>query len=105
MLNIIQKPEDYEAAMAKGKPVILMFSAGWCPPCRAFKPKVAKAAEEVDSIVFCYLDVDLEAIESVVSKWAPEALPTLIYVEGGEKKAKMVGANESTLAKWCAGEV
>jgi thioredoxin-like negative regulator of GroEL len=50
-----------QEAESSGKPVVLVFSATWCPPCQLMKKDVYPAAEVKalhDKFLWAYIDVD-----------------------------------------------
>ncbi|XVE92416.1 hypothetical protein REPUB_Repub01dG0095100 [Reevesia pubescens] len=64
-----------------GKTVLLYFSAHWCPPCRAFTPKLVeayktiKAKDEAFEVVFISSDRDQSSFEEYYSEMPWLALP------------------------------
>ncbi|OMO80191.1 C1-like protein [Corchorus olitorius] len=64
-----------------GKTVLLYFSAHWCPPCRAFTPKLVeeykkiKAKDEAFEVVFISSDRDQASFEEYYSGMPWLALP------------------------------
>ncbi|XVF84288.1 hypothetical protein PTKIN_Ptkin17bG0025000 [Pterospermum kingtungense] len=64
-----------------GKTVLLYFSAHWCPPCRAFTPKLVetyekiKAKDEAFEVVFISSDRDQASFEDYYSGMPWLALP------------------------------
>lgn len=53
------KVENGRIMPVDGKPMIVDFSATWCPPCRQLKPIFEKLAEDFrDRITFVTIDVD-----------------------------------------------
>ena len=50
---------DVIMAEVGDKPVLLKFSAEWCPPCKMIAPKMEELANECgDKCVFIHVDVD-----------------------------------------------
>ena len=47
-----------EATKNGGKPLIIDFTATWCPPCQMIGPKFEAMAGEDDGMVFRKVDVD-----------------------------------------------
>jgi thioredoxin-related protein len=99
---------NYQEALAtakkEGKPVVLVFSAAWCPPCQAMKKTVYPSAEVKplqDKFVWAYLDVDEEANAKAAEQYKVQGIPhvqfldkegkTLISQVGGVSAAEFAG--------------
>lgn len=69
----------------KGKPVLLVFTASWCPPCQVMKhevwtdPAVRKLAETSYQPVL--LDVDLEESRPAAQRYRVESIPTILVLD------------------------
>jgi thiol:disulfide interchange protein len=79
---------DYRAALAEaqqtGKPVLLDFSASWCPPCQVMKhdvwpdPKVRQAVN--DGYIPVAVDVDAAGNQEVASRCGINTIPSIVIV-------------------------
>jgi thioredoxin 1 len=71
-------------------PVLVDFTAAWCPPCRVMKPVLAELAAERPELKIVQVDVDdnqrAAAAHGVLS------MPTFILFQGGRPLAQLVGA-------------
>ncbi|KAJ7953612.1 Thioredoxin, nucleoredoxin [Quillaja saponaria] len=73
-----------------GKNVLLYFSAHWCPPCRAFLPKLIeayhkiKAKDDAFEVIFISSDRDQEAFDEFFS-----GMPWLALPFGDTRKASL----------------
>ena len=79
--------KNYEEALAAGerkdKPVILIFSAEWCPPCQQMKHLVYPSKEVEpyhDSFIWTYLDVDLPENQGVAQAYRARGLPHYAFL-------------------------
>ncbi|KAJ9169552.1 hypothetical protein P3X46_017733 [Hevea brasiliensis] len=73
-----------------GKNILLYFSAHWCPPCRAFLPKLIKAYHEIKAkddafeVIFISSDGDQASFDKFFSE-----MPWLALPFGDERKASL----------------
>ncbi|WP_395741836.1 thioredoxin family protein [Prosthecobacter sp.] len=83
------------AAKKSGKPVVLVFSAAWCPPCQAMKHDVYPSAEVKafhDKFVWAYLDVDDPRNESAAAKYGVNGIPHIEFLNpSGKEIDKQIG--------------
>ncbi|MGF1425123.1 thioredoxin [Kitasatospora sp. LaBMicrA B282] len=73
------------------RPVLVDFTADWCPPCRMVAPVLAAVAvEEADRLKVVALDVDLNP--ETQAAYGVLSMPTLVVFKNGEPVKSMVGA-------------
>jgi thioredoxin 1 len=83
---------DFEAEVLGSElPVLVEFTADWCPPCRQMKPVLsALAVEEGDRLKVVQLDVDTNP--ETTNAYKVLSMPTFMVFRGGEPVKSMVGA-------------
>ena len=65
---------------------ILYFSAAWCGPCRTLGPIMESLSGQIN-----YEKIDVDNNQDLSIKYGVRNIPTLILVENGEAKDKIVG--------------
>ncbi|MDQ0583561.1 thioredoxin family protein [Streptomyces rishiriensis] len=83
---------DFGAAvLGADLPVLVEFTADWCPPCRQMGPVLsALAAEEGERLKVVQLDVDTNP--ETTQAYRVLSMPTFIVFRAGEPVKSMVGA-------------
>ena len=77
---------------------VVKFTAEWCGPCRAIKPKLADLQTRYHQIAFVEVDVDEE--HEVMRKHGVDAMPTFLFLNDGEEVVpRVVGADEKAVAR------
>ncbi|BAJ29569.1 putative thioredoxin [Kitasatospora setae KM-6054] len=75
-----------EVLAAQG-PVLVEFTAEWCPPCRQLAPVLAELAGRLEVVA---LDVDANPETRIA--YGVMSMPTLMVFKGGEPVRSLVGA-------------
>lgn len=101
---------DFHAALDKakseGKPLVVNFSATWCPPCREMKSSVwtsSKVSSWVkENAVAVYIDVDQSG--GIAQHYGVRGLPTMIVLDKNGKEQGRIsgGLGSDTLVSWMA---
>ncbi|WUE69836.1 thioredoxin [Streptomyces europaeiscabiei] len=83
---------DFEAEVIGAElPVLVEFTADWCPPCRQMGPVLrALAAEEGERLKVVQLDVDTNP--ETTQAYKVLSMPTFMVFRDGEPVKAMVGA-------------
>jgi thioredoxin 1 len=72
-------------------PVLVDFTAGWCPPCRMIAPVLEEiAVEEAHRLRIVQLDVDSNP--ATQAAYGVMSMPTLLLFRDGQPVKVMVGA-------------
>lgn len=80
--------ERFNEVVKEGK-VLVDCYATWCGPCRMLSPIIDNLAEEKEEYKFYKLDVDNS--NTVTKEYGIMSIPTLLILENGELKEKVVG--------------
>ncbi|KAK7958520.1 hypothetical protein PG984_008912 [Apiospora sp. TS-2023a] len=93
----ISTTEDWKAALANNKVVMLDCFATWCGPCKAIAPILVNHSndEQFKDIFFAKIDVD--ELPEVSQELGIRAMPTFMLFKDGEKAEELVGANPNAL--------
>ncbi|MFE5598839.1 thioredoxin [Streptomyces coelicoflavus] len=84
--------EDFAAeVIGSDLPVLVEFTADWCPPCRQMAPVLSAVAEEEgDRLRVVQLNVDQNPLTTNAYKVL--SMPTFMVFRGGEPVKSMVGS-------------
>lgn len=84
-----------KAAKQSGKPVVLVFSASWCPPCQKNKRDVYPSAAVKplhDKFVWAYLDADQKENVPAMEKYGVSGIPHIQFLsKDGASLGNVVG--------------
>ena len=72
------------------KPVLVDFTAAWCPPCRVMNPILAELADERDDLRVVSLDVDDN--QETAARYGVLSMPTFMLFRAGEPVLSLVGS-------------
>ncbi|MGW3496032.1 thioredoxin family protein [Streptomyces sp. NPDC001020] len=83
---------DFEAEVIRAElPVLVEFTADWCPPCRQMGPVLSDlAAGQEGRLKVVQLDVDTNP--ATTNAYKVLSMPTFMVFRGGEPVKSMVGA-------------
>src|SRR3954453_3200408 len=72
------------------KPVLVDFTAAWCPPCRVMNPILAELSDEREDLRVVSLDVDDN--QEPASRSGLLSTPTFMLSRAGEPVLRLVGS-------------
>jgi thioredoxin 1 len=69
--------------------------ATWCGPCQIIGPIFDELSDEISGVVFVKVDVDENP--ETAAKYSVSAMPTFVFIKGGEVVDRMMGASPDRL--------
>ena len=78
-----------EEVIKSEKPVIIDFYATWCGPCKRLSPIIEEVARENENVKFVKIDID--NIKDITLEYQVKSIPTLLLIQNGEEKDRIVG--------------
>ncbi len=83
---------NFEAEVIRSsQPVLVDFSAHWCPPCRALAPVIAALAQEYAGRVKMG-ELNIDDCPRVPTQFDVRSVPTLLLFKDGKVIGQIVGA-------------
>jgi thioredoxin 1 len=106
--DVVKVTDDTFASevLESGFPVLVDFTADWCPPCRMLAPVLADVAKEQQGRLKV-VTIDVDANPATQAAYGVLSMPTLMVFQGGEPVKSLVGARPKRrllqeLEEWCA---
>lgn len=78
--------------MAKEIKEVIKFSAGWCGPCKAYRPIFEKVSKNDDfkDIKFTEMDIESDEAAPLVEKYGIKGVPATMIVDEDREPIKQV---------------
>lgn len=87
--------EALARAAQSDKPILIDFTASWCPPCQVMKREVWPSPEVVSLVekgfVPVLLDIDLPENQAVAQKYGVTSIPSIIVVDARGQVLRQAG--------------
>lgn len=97
--------ESFENTLKESElPVLVDFSADWCPPCKMMEGVLEEVNKEFkDTIKFAKVNVEKET--QLAEEYQVGSLPTIVFFKEGKELSRTEGFNDvkelsSKLNKW-----
>lgn len=89
--DTLTNEENVSDVKVTGLPVIMDFSAIWCPPCQQFKPIFEEAKDRYSGqIEFKTIDVDAE--KELAQQFNITSIPAIVFIDAeGNEINRIIG--------------
>ena len=85
------KIEDGRIIPTDGKPMIVDFSATWCPPCRQLKPIFEKLAEDFRGRI-TFVTIDVDENPELSQSYGVQSIPMMVFLnKDGQIQNTIIG--------------
>jgi len=85
------KEDNFQSEVLNAdRPVLVDFTAGWCPPCKMIDPIVKQLAQDWDGKVKV-VKLDADENPNILMQFGVLGIPTLILFKGGQIKERVTG--------------
>jgi len=89
-LNPVTENTFTAEVLESEQPVLVDFTAAWCPPCRVMNPILDELAGDRDDLKIVSVDVDTE--QALAVQYGVLGMPTFMLFQHGTPIASLVGA-------------
>ena len=103
-------PAGQQLAQDADKPMVVLFTAGWCPPCQSLKKNVLTKGEVNDALQAGFVPVQIDLTDNsasnpnlaVAQQYGVQSIPTVIAMTpGGEPIGVYAGGDSvATFTGW-----
>ena len=94
-----------EKIMANDLPVVAVFSANWCGPCKMFMPVYDEVRKDI-SDRYDFFKIDVDECEQLCNQLDISTVPAVIVFKRGTEVQRRVGAfpNADVFRRWIIGD-
>ena len=94
--------KDFEPRVAEADvPVLVVFTADWCAPCKWLTPVLDELGSRVGDRVLI-LQLNTDQAPEISRRFGVASVPTVILMRGGEEVDRSLGVEPERLQAWVA---
>ncbi len=86
----ITETQFAEKVEQSAKPVLVDFSAEWCPPCKMLHPVIERLSLEFAETLNVY-SVNIDQDPGLSQRFSISGVPTMLFFKEGREIKKLVG--------------
>lgn len=90
--SFIKDEAEFNALLAKNRPLVVDCTASWCGPCKLVAPLMDKLAADYSDFINVF-KLDLDANKAVASRFGIKSIPAVMFFQDGELKETLAGVN------------
>ncbi len=91
---------NFEAQVVQATvPVLVVFTAVWCAPCKWLTPYLDELVETAGSSVLIHM-VDVDRSPQLSERYRIASVPTVILMKGGKEVDRSLGVEPERLRAW-----
>ena len=96
----IHSVEQFNHIMSEAgsKPLVIDFTASWCPPCQMIKPIFEQLAKDYEGKAVL-VKVDVDEMDVLAAEFGINCMPTFKIVKGGQVVDQLEGASKDGLVQ------
>ncbi len=91
MMQGIKNTEQFKEAINSNDPVIVKFTADWCPDCRRMDMFIDDIMDEYNG--YKWFNLNRDELPEIADEQEVMGIPSLLIFQNGEKKAHLHSAN------------
>jgi thioredoxin 1 len=89
-VNYVKEDNFQSEVLNADQPVLVDFTAVWCPPCKMIDPIVKQLAQDWDGKVKV-VKLDADENPNLLMQFGVLGIPTLMLFKGGQVKERITG--------------
>ena len=81
------------------QPVVVEFSAVWCPHCHALEPVLVRLSREAYKGTVSFVKIDVDENPDVTMHLGIQGMPTLLIFQAGKEIGRLIGPHPSRVQR------
>ncbi|MGM7634379.1 thioredoxin family protein [Bacillus sp. Hm123] len=90
-MQLVKSVEQFQQLISQEKPVIMKFTAGWCPDCRRMDMFIDDIIAEYNQ--YDWYEINRDEFPELAEKYDVMGIPSLLIYQNGEKTAHLHSAH------------
>ncbi|WP_100332243.1 thioredoxin family protein [Bacillus xiapuensis] len=93
-MKIINSEEQFQQLISQDHPVIIKFSANWCPDCRRMDMFIGEIIAEYSQ--YTWHEINRDDFPELADRYDVMGIPSLLIFQNGKKTAHLHSAHAKT---------